>query len=680
MKSSASAWSVISGLIFATVVASFSMTATSCTDAKLEPIPAPPVYRDDKLQITGGLCTREPESLVFPLRVLFIVDSSVSMEANDPPDPVDLITGRERAVRDTWTDLLDDGPEGVKVGIIRFSAQAQSRTGIDLDGDSISDSYYTSDRQLLDVATASLGVTDRTTNYINALGEAYFEMRTELSAADLESLPLSKYVVVFVSDGEPDTDDSEIRENSRQAILEAVEQMQDLAETFRVGDFQFHTAFIASGQAALDDGAKDLLQAMADRGNGNFRSFPSGEELNFLFIDFTVLRRVFTLRTFGVFNENAVLDPKQIPDIAPPVFPGADSDMEMDLGDMEMEIPADYVARPDIPARMFVDVDGSEALECGEIMADTDGDGLADIVEIREQSDPRILDTDDDGLNDYLEWQFRNDGLDLLDPLDSDCFVANACVDTDNNGACDCVLDVDTDGVCDCNDPDFNRDEPCADPVNGWDCVDLDLDGLCDCPDFDMDGYCDYRDNDGDGLHDCEEVFFGTAQNGADSDADGLPDRIEVRFQTNPAERDELTDLDADKTFNGVEVLANTNPACEDATLRSRSAYRYSLKELGLSGAQTCYDFNVSNITLVNTLETEGDLYPGNGWNRIYIYAGEVAFDDPNAFALYRIACVYAAYNPNSNYKNPPSGRIDLTEADFVEVEDFDPEIHCRYP
>jgi len=657
------------GLIFV-----LGATLGSCTNAELEAIPPIPTYRDDKLEVSGNLCTLEPDTLVFPVRVIFVVDSSSSMETNDPPDPVTGFTGRERAVRETWETMLDQSAEGVKFSIVRFSAQAQPQTGVDLDGDSLPDTYFTADRLLLEVATASLATTDRTTNFLNAIGEAYYEIRTELVAADQESLPLSKYVVIFLSDGEPDTDRSDPRQNSREEILTAVRQLKELTENFRVGSFAFHTAFIASGQAASDQAASGLLRAMAEAGDGTFRSFPSGEELNFLFVDFTVLRRIFTLRTLGVFNMNAVQDVDQIP--GPRLLP--DLDMGMDMGDMDFILNPNemegFALAPDIPASMYVDVNGNGMLDCGEPMADTDGDGLADIVEIRLGLNPLRRDTDDDGLNDYLEWQFRNDGLDPAVFTASGCYIPSPCVDEDNDGFCDCILDSNADGICDCVEA-----GTCLDDL-GHDCLDEDMDGLCDCPDRDGDGFCDYADRDGDGLHDCEEVYYGTSQLGVDSDADGLPDNIEVKFQTNPAEDDTQGDLDADGTSNGVEVLTNTNVRCADTAFRSRTAYRYDLRSLGLEGAKSCYDFRVGNITLVPTIETGTGLYPGNGWNRIYIYAGEVAFDDPTAFAKYRMACVYASYNPEGDYKSPPSGRISLRESDFVEVRDFDPEIHCKYP
>ncbi len=627
----------------------------SCTDAELEPIPAEEVQRDDKITVTGEFCTRPPESLVFPLRVLFVIDSSVSMEITDPPDPVTGETGREVAVRTTWEDLLTQGIEGVRVGIVRFSAQAQSRTPVDTNGDGIPESYFTADETQLAAATAALGTTDRTTNYINALSEAYVEVRNELLQAELESLPLSKYVVVFVSDGIPDVDQSDDRGNNNDQILESVDALNKLAKTFRVGDFAFHTAYIASGQAAFDAEARDLLKRMADRGNGNFRSFPNGESLNFLFVDFSVLRRVFTLKTLSAVNQNAVMDNAQF--VLPP--------QPDPLADLPVPNPF-----------LFLDLNDDDQISCGEPMVDSDGDALSDKVEIELGSHPLVRDTDDDGLGDYVEWDLRDDGLNPLDPTDATCFVPGPCIDGDADGFCDCLADRDDDGTCDCVD---DPDDPCHDDM-GHDCVDADMDGACDCPDRDMDGRCDYRDRDRDELNDCEEVLFGTAQRGIDTDADGFVDVTEVRFQTSPGENDVQEDLDADKTLNGIEIQAGTNPSCPDAALRSRAAYRYELRELGIDDSRTCYDFTVSNITLLPTLANDVDVYPGNGWNRIYFYAGEVAFDDPEAFARYRIACVQAAYNPDGNVRNPPSGRFALTEEDFHDVLEFDPDVHCRMP
>lgn len=692
----------------------------SCTRSGLESLPPKgDRLRDDKLEIDGSLCTQEPESLVFPLRVLFIVDASQSMEVTDPADPVTLETRRERAVRETWQDLLNQGVAGVRIGVIRFSAQAQSRTPV-LDANGIPTTYFTTDQTQLLAAGQAISITDRTTNYLNALAEAYFELRTEYLRSDLESLPLSKYVVIFLSDGLPDVDDQEARQNTTENILESVLQLRSLADLFKVGDFSFHTGYLSAGQGpAVDLPAQELLQQMAAVGGGSYRSFPSGEELNFLHIDLSIIRRVFTLRTLAVLNLNSLMDLSQAP-----------------------SRPIDA-----LDGLAFVDLDGDGVMSCGEPLVDSDGDGLADHIELRIGSDPFVADTDDDGLSDRVEWDFRYAGNDPLDPSDSTCFVPERCIDCgidricpgdvgypgpdalEGDGFCDCLRDTDSDGVCNCvGDPD--RD--CMDAA-GHDCLDTDADGWCDCPDLDGDFRCDWPDSDGDFLRDCEEIFFGTSQNGTDSDADGIPDTLEVRFRTSPIKKDDFDDLDFDLTTNGVELRAGTDALCDDSAFRSFSAYRYTIDELGLVGSSTCYDFDVSNITLVPTLKNlhgcevdaqcgpgntctalstprddgaigacsdyfcttdadcQGgipcrtadsvcDAYPGNGWNRIIIFAGEVAFDDPSTFAQYRIACIEASYNAEGNFKNPPSGKMTVTEEDFYDVRAFDPEQHCRRP
>jgi hypothetical protein len=229
---------------------------------------------------------------------------------------------------------------------------------------------------------------------------------------------------------------------------------------------------------------------------------------------------------------------------------------------------------------------------------------------------------------------------------------------------CDCVVD---------------EDLPCHDD-QGHDCVDADSDGLCDCPDIDGDERCDYDDRDHDGLNDCEELFLGSAKNGYDSDADGLPDWLEAHADGDPVSDDRLEDLDQDLTRNGEEVLAGTDPWCNESGTRSLASYRYVVEKVKDDEGTTCYSFDIGNITLVPTTINPDADYPGNGWNRILFFIGEVSFDDPDSFPLYRVACVMVRYEPEGNYRNPPSGRIVLKEKNFVSTTDFDPDEDCIWP
>lgn len=667
-----------------------SISLWSCTESDIQPMAKPRVVRDDKFGATGKFCTTSPESVVFPLRVLFVVDASESMLVTDPGDPVSGETGRERAVRETWQKVLEGGPEGVRIGILRFSAEAHSETPEDLNTppDGLPDSYYTTHTVALETGTAGLRTTDRTTNYLNAISEAYFEMRTELKAADLESLPLSKYLVIFLSDGLPDVDSHEALQNTEENILDAVKQIRDLADLYHVGIFQFHTAYLSSGKGlGYDQSAQELLQRMAEMGNGTFRSFPGGESLNFLHVDFTAARRVFTLKGMSAVNQNAVVNRNQVLTYLFPSDAGVDgatSESTRDAATRDAS-PGDSgngnakdggVATASVETRLYVDIDGDGNPTCAEPLVDSDGDGVADITEHTVGTDPLVPDTDDDGLSDRLEWSMESSGFDPEDPSDAKCFVPDPCIDQNGDGFCDCIRDVDMNGQCDCA---VDNTRPCQDELE-HDCVDNDGDGLCDCPDYNKDERCDYNDRDQDGLNDCEEIFVGSAKNGYDTDADGLPDWIEVHSQSNPVSDDRLEDLDWDQTPNGEEVLAGTDPWCNESAVRSLGSYRYDVKKTQVAEGTTCYSFDIGNITLVPTISnTEAD-YPGNGWNRILFYIGEVSFDDPNAFPSYRVACVMVRYEPEGNYRNPPSGRILLNEKDFVSTAKFDAAKNCIWP
>src|SRR5687768_14701158 len=107
----------------------------ACTEAKLRRNPEPPPTPiDDKLAIQGSVCTDDPTSLEFPVKVLFIVDSTGSMVVADPPDPVTGVTNRRTAVEEVITTLLDRDPEGVGIGLITFAGPAVILTQCDQRG------------------------------------------------------------------------------------------------------------------------------------------------------------------------------------------------------------------------------------------------------------------------------------------------------------------------------------------------------------------------------------------------------------------------------------------------------------------------------------------------------------------------------------------------------------------
>ncbi|MEM9861176.1 MAG: VWA domain-containing protein [Myxococcota bacterium] len=677
----------------------------SCTEADLQIIQRDPPTRDDRVALGGEICTRPPASRVAPLRVLFVVDASDSMEVTDPPDPVTLETGRQRAVRETWEQLIDADPEGVRAGVIRFSSEAQGTTPVDEDGDGLADTFFTADRTLLAAATDRLAITNRSTNYANALAEAYLNLRTEYLRAEAGSLPLSRYVVIFLSDGLPDGD----RGDAVQEAIAGVQELVDLARVFRVGRFEFNTAYLSAGRGPeLDREAQELLQSMAELGGGTFRSFPSGESINFLFAELTSIRRAFSIDGVSVINLNTVIDIEQVEALPlPPIemvgldggmLDGGDvDDAALDMAEPDMSMPdtgvedmftdmepVDLGYMPEVGPENFADRDGDGRPGCGEPMSDTDADGLADLLEGELATDPRIPDTDDDGLRDGIEW--RNPNLDPLDPEDARCIIPQECRDEDGDGFCDCLADSDLDGICDCAEfPELT----CRDDT-GHDCVDEppvledgelgEPDGFCDCLDADADGRCDYEDRDGDLLNDCEEQFSGTRTIGFDSEPDGLADLYEVLRRGDAVDLDKLFDSDWDDANNEEELLAGTDLMCDESSVRSRVAHVQEFETISTEDGQTCYAFEVRNIALAPTLPNPAEAWPGNGWNRLLIYANENSFDDPDAFGTFRLACVMVRYEPEGNFKNPPSGRVRLSDDDFIDAEVFDADVHCIWP
>lgn len=215
--------------------------------------------------------------------------------------------------------------------------------------------------------------------------------------------------------------------------------------------------------------------------------------------------------------------------------------------------------------------------------ADTDGDGIADNIEVwAHGSDPRFDDTDGDGLSDQDEITFgtsiRNpdsDGDGLLDGWE----IANGFnpLSQPNEGEAD--GDADGDGLTNLQEqvlgsnprnPDTDGDElpDKQETTHGTDILnpDTDNDGLTDKqevnlgydpldPDMDRDGMPDgweashgldprnsarangaFGDPDRDGLSNIDEYLNGTNPHSPDTDGDGVSDRIEVERGADPTD------------------------------------------------------------------------------------------------------------------------------------------------
>lgn len=476
-----------------------------CTESQLQPIDDIQVnVVDNLLEIEGEVCTDPPEATDFPVRILFMIDGSGSMQQVDDENR------RALAVEETIMRLRAN--PSVSFAIIRFNDANRVLTvpgasitfrepfGVDLS------TAFTRDPIILQDAVQGLRVAEQVTDYQGALSAAFSLLQQDMLRSPAAQLARTKYVLLFLSDGDPFptccsdesvnsgvcerderhiffcNDPAAIRQRDDQLpflnggedynqpyqIFGVVQDIVDLAVAFQVGELRMHTAFLFDPSLAdqlNDDGcfsiggvnfvcpdrAIPLLRGMSELGDGVFRDFSRAEEIDFLGFDLTNIRRENAMKNLIVTNPN--------------LRPGSN----------------------------------------GSLSLDSDGDGLPDDLEFENGLSRTSRDSDGDGYGDALEWQRRRNGLDPTEP-DTGC-------ETDEDRA------------------------------------DLDADGLARCEEILLRTSTDLFDTDADGVPDGLEVIANTDPSRsdalADSDLDGVRNGDEIRFHTSVsfAEGSERTGL-----------------------------------------------------------------------------------------------------------------------------------------
>lgn len=593
----------------------FLVGVYSCTKADLEVknnIETPQV--DDQLEIRGQVCAEPPDNANFPVKVMFIVDCSGSLQQTDEMDH------RVEAIRQVVQRYANNSQ--VYFNIIKFNGRvAKLTTGLNQNTNCPKTNFVGLTGNETNIfGPAGLLEADSMTDYEGGLGVAYQELMNDMMCGSLAELSRTKYVVIFFSDGTPDpvcygcsTDPNSPRYaatcspdlhvfcmsantflnmdevaaehngsdtqlfplladgtdyNNDYQIFNLVDAIMDLGKAYHVGELRLHTAFLycrdqfgnptsalcAAAEIAYNldpERGRALLKGMAERGNGTFRDFTSGQDINFLKIDYTAIKSNYIGKNLLVTNLQA--------------FPSG-----------------------------------------SKYVADSDGDGLPDDQEYTEGTNPLLGDSDGDGYSDLIEIRFRNAGFDPLDP------------------------NLPTGGLA------------CPNPLD---------------------------DSDYDGLSDCEEVLLGTKYNDVntdvDTDGDGFPDMVEVMMGTDPTRDDSAEDLDADGHRNADELLFHTNPAQADNDLWNKHRYWYEMQPVASDNNQQCYEFDIRYITLVTTLQRTGASAPG--YNDILLYFDQASNDNPQEPGRFRVACVRAQYVA-PDYKIPVSGQVTLKDTDFVKM------------
>jgi len=240
------------------------------------------------------------------------------------------------------------------------------------------------------------------------------------------------------------------------------------------------------------------------------------------------------------------------------VLPDADNDGIPDF----QEVDADGDGTFDIEAtpNAMLDADGDGRVDDA---TDTDGDGIADVVDGMPNNFGDGEDSDGDGISN------ADEGVVALTDSDGDGIPDYLDLDSDNDGIPDVLEgsgDVDGDGVGNWRDQDSDADGISdtmeADRLPPLSENDIDDDGIPDEIDVDNTGGMDVdgdgvddalepNDTDGDGIPDFLDI---------DADGDGIPDIIETTVDSDGDNTGNWRDTDSDNDGIGDDVEADALP------------------------------------------------------------------------------------------------------------------------
>jgi hypothetical protein len=595
-----------------------ALVAVSCSNAALQPVPKPEIARaDNKLSVNGSFCTTNPDDLLFPVKILFIIDTSQSMGVTDPQ------VTRLKAILDVANATFTTPGVGIAIEIFGTSTSIITEKCDDYTARTNCVPGFAPPPQAIQAAGA-VAQNGGTTDFVLALETAVGVLASDMEGTDATTLANSRYAVIMLSDGLPDTDSQfdatalcgdpldPNNQNGQSAqwaqtgkaqpgdldVLQKLDlilgEIGDLAEQFQVRELTVNTAFASA--ATTDSQIKacggNMMRGIAKRGGGTFRDFSSGEAINFLFVDFTSFKRLFAMKNFTAFNINA---------------------------------------------RPFSEAIGydpnsikTQDVTIAKGIIDSDGDGLPDELENLIGTDPQLSDTDNDGFSDLLEYRLQSSGFDPLNGSDADC-------------------------------------------KGDKDRFDDDGDGLRNCEEIFVGTNNKVYDTDNDGFGDGLETLYGTNPTIDDTlldvDFDGVTNGNEIREHSNP-QTDDIVDL-SDQAYRYHIVQREIQGA--------QICYDFTVDNVSLASTIGSHKLpKAPNGTQPAESLGAGEELPGE--NRVIFEVAEAPFDDPTVRGVSRLACARARFNADKNLKDPANGTMTLPQEAFKPADQFNPEVDCVDP
>jgi hypothetical protein len=680
-----------------------SLCLGACTDALLEPSPQQSTSLDDRLAVRGRVCTDPPATTGFPVKILFLVDSSGSMCVTDPPGSQGTGTfcemygtappgvtqpGRVRALKSIMAQFRQD--PNVQVALVPWETKIvnpQPPTGFE-PASMLQDTD-------IDALQTELG---KGTDYQGALNEAYSRILTDIQATPKALQPRTKYVVVFLTDGVPFprcAADNHCTVNPNDVGCATANNPNGTWY-----DSPGAGCTIPPGDPCANPGCYCLATSYCNSMMPTCNPLKPGSNCQQYLCGCQGCQ--------GEVVQGGNCDPTlpcgyqpipngpPIPDACIPGYEaGTDHNQDyqiLNAVDQVMSLKQQYHIG-DLRMHTLMLFNLGAALQCGQICATDLFNGFApqDAIKIGTAILTKMA-THGQGT-----FQVFYDGASIsYTQLDytslASQFVMKSFI-ADNLNAMPTVtaaqIDSDQEGLIDTLDQQFVDGTSPFNPYTAGDCLNdafkyyrqaegfqpgvLDPRGCQQIPNGPpptcgscATGVC-MQDLDGDGLTDCEENYLGTDDTIVDSNADGIPDGTEVRFGINPAvPNNGVTDYDGDGVPDLQEILGHTNPLVNDPIQRANETYLYQVNTDPQPNGSVCYDFLVSNIKLVTPQTSGGGQV---GFNTITLMFDEApASNVTNDYGQWRVACVSAQFAPPS-VRAPVDPEIDITDADFVPVQ-----------